>query len=64
MTAAFAVAMAASSGAALAAGAIPVTLTFLAPLDPAAAGDRKALAAAAREEIVAALASAAPAHPL
>ncbi len=45
-------------------GTIPVTLTFLAPLDPAAAGDRKALAAAAREEIVAALASAAPGHPL
>jgi len=45
-------------------GTIPVVLTFLAPLAPAAAGDRKALAAAARQKIVAALASAAPAHPL
>ena len=45
-------------------GTLPVTLTFLAPLDPAAAGDRKALAAAARQKIVAALASAAPADPL
>ena len=45
-------------------GTIPVTLAFLAPIDPAAVGDRKALAAMAREEIVAALASAAPAHPL
>ncbi|MGQ0659495.1 lysophospholipid acyltransferase family protein [Sphingosinicella sp.] len=45
-------------------GTIPVTLAFLAPIDPAAAEDRKALAAMAREEIVAALASAAPAHPL
>jgi 1-acyl-sn-glycerol-3-phosphate acyltransferase len=45
-------------------GVIPVALTFLAPLDPAAAGERKALAAAAREEIVAALASAAPALPV
>lgn len=45
-------------------GAIPVTLAFLAPIDPAAVEDRKALAAAAREEIVAALASAAPAYPL
>ncbi len=42
-------------------GVIPIALTFLAPLDPAAWGDRKTLAAAAREEIVAALASAAPA---
>ena len=42
-------------------GTIPVTLTFLAPIDPAAAGDRKALAAAAREEIVAALAASAAA---
>jgi len=46
------------------AGVIPVNLTFLAPIDPAASGDRKVLAAAAREEIVAALASAAPALPL
>jgi 1-acyl-sn-glycerol-3-phosphate acyltransferase len=38
-------------------GTIPVTLRFLAPLDPGAAGDRKALSAAARAEIVAALAS-------
>jgi 1-acyl-sn-glycerol-3-phosphate acyltransferase len=46
-------------------GTIPVRLTFLAPIDPAAAGDRKALAAASREEIVAALAaSATPARPL
>ena len=45
-------------------GTIPVTLTFLAPIDPAAAGDRKALAAAAREEIVAALASAPAVDPL
>ena len=37
------------------AGSIPVTLTFLEPIDPAAAGDRKALAAAARGEVVAAL---------
>ena len=45
-------------------GTIPVTLTFLAPIDPAAAEDRKALAALAREEIVAALASAPAADPL
>lgn len=45
-------------------GTIPVTVTFLAPIDPAAAGDRKALAAAAREEIVAALASESAADPL
>jgi len=45
-------------------GTIPVTLTYLAPIDPAAAGDRKALAVAAREEIVAALASATPGDPL
>lgn len=45
-------------------GTIPVTLTFLAPIDPAAAGDRKALAAAARGEIVAALASALAIDPL
>ena len=36
-------------------GAVPVTVTFLEPLDPAAAVDRKALAAAARAEVVAAL---------
>ncbi|MEO7178636.1 MAG: lysophospholipid acyltransferase family protein [Allosphingosinicella sp.] len=35
-------------------GTVPVTLHFLAPLDPEA-GDRKALARAAREEIVSAL---------
>ncbi|HEX5184642.1 MAG TPA: lysophospholipid acyltransferase family protein [Allosphingosinicella sp.] len=37
------------------AGSIPVTLRFLAPIDPAAAGDRKALAEQARAAIVAAL---------
>jgi 1-acyl-sn-glycerol-3-phosphate acyltransferase len=36
-------------------GTIPVTLRFLAPLDPAAAEDRKALAAAAQAEVEAAL---------
>jgi 1-acyl-sn-glycerol-3-phosphate acyltransferase len=36
-------------------GTIAVTLTFLEPIDPAQAGDRKALAIAARDEIVAAL---------
>jgi 1-acyl-sn-glycerol-3-phosphate acyltransferase len=36
-------------------GLIPVTLHFLPPLDPAGAGDRKALAARAHEEIVTAL---------
>lgn len=45
-------------------GTIPVTLTYLAPIDPAVAGDRKALAACAREEITASLASAAPGDPL
>lgn len=46
-------------------GKVDVTLTFLAPIDPATAEDRKALAAASRAEIVAALhASAALAHPL
>ena len=46
-------------------GTIPVTLTFLEPIDPAAAEDRKALAAASRAEIVAALHASAPlAHPL
>lgn len=33
-------------------GAIPVTVHFLAPVDPAQAGDRKVLAAEARAEIV------------
>lgn len=36
-------------------GTIPVTLSFLAPIDPAAAGDRKALAASAQAEVEAAL---------
>ena len=36
-------------------GAIPVTIHFLAPIDPAEAQDRKTLAAAARAEIGAAL---------
>ncbi len=36
-------------------GTIPVTLSFLAPIDPAEAGDRKALAAAAQAEVEAAL---------
>lgn len=45
-------------------GTIPVMLTFLAPIDPATAGDRKALAVAAREEIVAALASESAVDPL
>lgn len=36
-------------------GRIPVTIRFLAPIDPTEAGDRKALAAQARAEIVAAL---------
>jgi len=45
-------------------GTITVALTFLAPIDPASAGDRKALAAAAREEIVAALASVPVGDPL
>jgi 1-acyl-sn-glycerol-3-phosphate acyltransferase len=36
-------------------GTIPVTVHFLAPVDPADAGDRKPLAALARAEIVAAL---------
>jgi 1-acyl-sn-glycerol-3-phosphate acyltransferase len=44
-------------------GTIPLGLTFLAPLDPAA-GDRKAIAALAREEIVAAFASAPAGDPL
>lgn len=37
-------------------GSLPVTLRFLDPIDPAAAGDRKALASRSREEIVEALA--------
>jgi 1-acyl-sn-glycerol-3-phosphate acyltransferase len=37
------------------AGTIPVTVHFLAPVEPAAVGDRKALAAAARAEVVEAL---------
>jgi 1-acyl-sn-glycerol-3-phosphate acyltransferase len=37
------------------AGTAEVTLTFLAPIDPAALGDRKALAELSRSEIVAAL---------
>jgi len=45
-------------------GTIPVTLRFLAPIDPAAAGDRKALATHARAEIVEALASGARPLPL
>jgi 1-acyl-sn-glycerol-3-phosphate acyltransferase len=36
-------------------GTLLVTLRFLAPIDPAAAGNRKALTARAREEIIAAL---------
>ena len=36
-------------------GHVPVTVRFLAPVDPAAAGDRKALAERARAEIVEAL---------
>ena len=43
------------------AGTIPVTLHFLAPVDPRAAGDRKTLAARARAEVVAALAASEPA---
>ncbi|HEX8217086.1 MAG TPA: 1-acyl-sn-glycerol-3-phosphate acyltransferase, partial [Allosphingosinicella sp.] len=38
-------------------GSLPVTVTFLEPIEPASAGDRKALAAAARAEVVAALAA-------
>jgi 1-acyl-sn-glycerol-3-phosphate acyltransferase len=41
---------------------IPVTLHFLDPIDPAAFADRKALAAACRAPIAAALASSAPAR--
>jgi lyso-ornithine lipid O-acyltransferase len=44
---------------------IPVTLRFLDPVDPHEAGDRKALAARARDEIVSALgASEGAPHPL
>jgi 1-acyl-sn-glycerol-3-phosphate acyltransferase len=46
-------------------GTVPVTISFLEPVDPTLAGDRKALANAARDEIVAALlTSAAPADRL
>ena len=46
-------------------GRLPVTLRFLAPIDPHEAGDRKVLAARSRAEVVEALgASAAPAIPL
>jgi lyso-ornithine lipid O-acyltransferase len=41
-------------------GTIPVDIRFLAPIDPALAGDRKALAHAARAEILAALAATGP----
>jgi len=46
-------------------GTVLVTISFLEPVDPSQAGDRKALAKAARDEIVAALlTSAAPADRL
>ena len=46
-------------------GTIPVTLRFLEPVDPHQAGERKALAAAARAEVVEALgASEPPPQPL
>jgi 1-acyl-sn-glycerol-3-phosphate acyltransferase len=46
-------------------GKLPVTLHFLEPINPAASGDRKALAAQAQSEVVEALgASAGPASPL
>jgi len=46
-------------------GTLPVTLHFLAPIDPREAGDRKVLAARSRAEVVEALAaSAAPVIPL
>ena len=46
-------------------GTIPVTLRFLAPIDPHLAGDRKALAARSQAEVAEALhASAAPPVPL
>ena len=41
-------------------GTVPVTLHFLEPLDPAAFGDRKALAAAAQAAVEAALGASAP----
>jgi 1-acyl-sn-glycerol-3-phosphate acyltransferase len=44
-------------------GAVTVTLRFLAPLDPHDAGGRKALAAAAQAEVVAALGASAAATP-
>lgn len=47
------------------AGTLPVTLRFLAPIDPHEAGDRKILAARSQAEVVEALtASAAPPVPL
>jgi 1-acyl-sn-glycerol-3-phosphate acyltransferase len=47
------------------AGIVPVAISFLEPIDPAQAGNRKALAHRAREQIVAALlTSAAPADRL
>ena len=46
-------------------GSFPVTLRFLPPVDPAGAGDRKAVAALSQAEVVAALgASAAGADPV
>ena len=46
-------------------GSFPVTLRFLPPIDPAGAGDRKAVAALSQAEVVAALgASAAGADPV
>jgi 1-acyl-sn-glycerol-3-phosphate acyltransferase len=44
-------------------GTIPVTVTFLEPIDPAAAGDRKALASAAQAEVEAALGASAKGAP-
>ncbi|HEX8641218.1 MAG TPA: lysophospholipid acyltransferase family protein [Allosphingosinicella sp.] len=41
-------------------GTLPVTLRFLEPIDPHSAGGRKALAAAARAQVVAALGAFAP----
>lgn len=45
-------------------GSIPVVLRFLAPVDPHEAGDRKALAASSRAEIVETLGFEDPAQPL
>jgi 1-acyl-sn-glycerol-3-phosphate acyltransferase len=45
-------------------GALPVSVRFLEPIDPAELGDRKALAERARAEIVAALGSATRDHPV